>query len=85
MCALEAAILIGCGAAWGTSLGAAIAWVLVHRVNPQSFNWTMDMRWPLPLLAASAAALVLLGVVAALAASRAAVSASPIRSVREDW
>jgi putative ABC transport system permease protein len=85
MCALEAAILIGCGAAWGTSLGAAIAWVLVHRVNPQSFNWTMDMRWPLALLAASAAALVLLGVVAALAASRAAVSASPIRSVREDW
>jgi len=85
MCAVEATMLLACGAAWGLSLGAAIAWVLIHRVNPQSFNWTMDMRWPWPVLATTCAALVLLGVASAVAASRAAISKALIRAVREDW
>jgi putative ABC transport system permease protein len=83
--AIESGVLIVTGVAWGGAIGALIAWVLVHRVNPQSFHWTMDIAWPWPLLAASAGALVLLGVFAAVVASRSATGGSPLRAVREDW
>ena len=71
--------------AWGGLLGVLIAVVLVHRVNPQSFHWTMEMHWPGPLLGASAAALIGLGIVAAVLAARSAAGESPVRAVREDW
>jgi putative ABC transport system permease protein len=83
--AIESGVLIVTGVAWGGAVGALIAWVLVHRVNPQSFHWTMDIAWPVSLLAASATALVLLGVAAAVLASRSATGGSPVRAVREDW
>jgi putative ABC transport system permease protein len=83
--AIESGVLIVTGVAWGGAIGALIAWVLVHRVNPQSFHWTMDIAWPWPLLGASAGALVLLGVGAAVIASRSATGGSPVRAVREDW
>jgi putative ABC transport system permease protein len=83
--AIESGVLIVTGVAWGGAVGALIAWVLVHRVNPQSFHWTMDIAWPASLLAASATALVLLGVAAAVLASRSATGGSPVRAVREDW
>jgi len=83
--AIESGALIAAGVAWGACIGAAIAMVLVHRVNPQSFHWTMDVAWPWGLLGASAAALVLLGVTAAVLASRSATGASPVLAVRQDW
>lgn len=82
---IESAVLIAGGVAWGAALGAAIAAILVHRVNPQSFHWTMTMHWPLPVLAGSALALVVLGALAAVLASRGAAGTSPIQAVREDW
>lgn len=83
--ALESGVLIFTGVVWGGLLGLLIAVVLVHRVNPQSFHWTMTLQWPGPLLAASAIALVVLGVAAAVLAARSAVGESPVRAVREDW
>ena len=83
--ALESTLLILAGLAWGAAVGTLIAMVLVHRVNPQSFHWTMDLAWPLPLLAASAAALLAFGVIAAVLASRSATGIGPVRAVREDW
>ncbi|MEN9315631.1 MAG: hypothetical protein RIS35_2024 [Pseudomonadota bacterium] len=85
MFAVEAGALIGAGVAWGGVIGVAIAMLLVHRVNPQSFHWTMDVAWPWSLLGACAAALVLLGLVVAVVASRAATGADPVRAVRSDW
>jgi putative ABC transport system permease protein len=83
--ALEAAMLVAAAVCWGIALGALIAMLLVHRVNPQSFHWTMDMAWPLgPMLAAGMTMIVLAAGVAALA-GRQAGSASPVRAVREDW
>ena len=73
------------GVGWGAAVGTLIALVLVHRVNPQSFHWTMDLAWPWPLLAASAVALVCLGVLAAVLASRAATGETPVRAVHADW
>ena len=83
--ALESGLLVAIGVGWGAALGAAIAAVLVHRVNPQSFHWTMDMHWPWALLLASALGLIALGVLAAVLAARSAAGESPVRAVREDW
>jgi putative ABC transport system permease protein len=83
--ALEAGLLVAIGVGWGSALGAAIAGVLVHRVNPQSFHWTMDMHWPWALLGASALGLIALGELAAVLAARSAAGESPVRAVREDW
>lgn len=85
MFALESGLLITAGVAWGAVVGVLIAMVLIHRVNPQSFHWTMDVAWPVELLAASAVSLIVLGVGAAVAASRSATGSSPVRAVREDW
>ena len=83
--ALEASLLITIGCLWGLAIGAAIALVLVHLVNPQSFHWTMDVAWPWPLLALSATLLVALGTLAAVLATRSATGQSPVLAVREDW
>ncbi len=83
--ALEAATLISIGCLWGLAIGVAIALVLVHRINPQSFHWSMDLAWPWSLLGASAALLVGLGTLAAVLATRSATGGSPVRAVREDW
>lgn len=83
--ALEAGILVSAAVCWGIALGAAIALVLVHWVNPQSFHWTMDIDWPATQLAAGACTMIVLAVAVAALAARQASSASPIRAVREDW
>ena len=75
--ALEASLLAAAAVAWGFGLGAAIALVLVHRVNPQSFHWTMDVEWPLSWLAVAGLAMVVLAaLVAALAGRQAGGAAS---------
>ena len=76
---------IGVAVGWGGLLGAIIAMILIHRVNPQSFHWTMEPSWPFGLLALAALALLVLGVAAAVIAARQAMSAAPVRAVREDW
>ncbi|MCM5569632.1 ABC transporter permease [Burkholderiaceae bacterium FT117] len=83
--AIEAAVLVAAAVCWGIALGAAIALVLVHWVNPQSFHWTMDIDWPAATLAGGAFGMIALAVVVAALAARQASSASPVRAVREDW
>jgi len=57
--------------------------VLIHRVNPQSFHWTMDLAWPGGLLAMSALGLLALGTLAAVLAALRAVG-NPVRTLAED-
>jgi putative ABC transport system permease protein len=83
--AIEASALIAAGTLWGLAIGLAIAWVLVHRVNPQSFHWTMNLSIPVAQLAASAVALVFAGTLAAVFASRQATGTQPLRAVGQDW
>lgn len=83
--ASEALLCIGLGVVWGAALGALISQVLIHRVNPQSFNWTMNTHWPVDQLALAALAIVLLGVATASIAARRAAGAAPIEAVRSDW
>ena len=72
-------------AGWRLALGAMVAWILVHRVNPHSFHWTMSMHWPIGVLAVSAAAMIALAALAARLAAREATGAGPVLAVRQDW
>ena len=83
--AIEAALSVSVAVAWGGLVGAAIGLVLIERVNPQSFHWTMQVHWPLGLLAASGAALIVAAIASALLAARGALGAGPLAAVRQDW
>jgi len=86
------AVVAGEGAAWtvigaaaGLALGLAVAVVLVHVVNPQSFHWTMDLLVPWARLAALCLAVVLAGTFTAWVAGRAAAGRDAVLAVKEDW
>ena len=85
MLAAEGALLGAIGALAGLTLGVVMSQVLIHVVNPQSFNWTMETRLPWILLSSLGAALVVTSAGAAVLAGRGALSDSAIRAVREDW
>jgi putative ABC transport system permease protein len=85
-------VVAGEGAAWtvigslaGLGLGLAVAVVLVHVVNPQSFHWTMDLRTPWLRLALLCLAVVAAGTVTAWLAGRAAAGRDAVLAVKEDW
>jgi putative ABC transport system permease protein len=86
------AVVAGEGAVWsvagtlvGLALGIAVAAVLVHVVNPQSFHWTMELRLPLARLALLALAMVAAGSVTAWWAGRAAAARQAALAVKDDW
>ncbi len=86
------AVVAGEGAAWtfvgsaaGVALGLAVAVVLVHVVNPQSFHWTMDLLVPWGRLGLLCAAVIAAGTLTAWFAGRAAASRDAVMAVKEDW
>ena len=85
MLASEGALLGAVGALGGIGLGTVLAQVLVHVINPQSFNWTMETRMPWTTLAGVMVALVVAAAGTAVMAGRRAVAADAVRMVREDW
>jgi putative ABC transport system permease protein len=85
MLAAEGALLGTIGVVAGIGLGVAMSQVLIHVVNPQSFNWTMDTRLPWPLFAVVTVALIAAASGTAVLAGRRALSTDALRAVREDW
>jgi len=85
MLAAEGGLLAALGALAGLVAGTAISVVLVFVINRQSFNWGMDMHFPVLLLLGLVAVLVLLSVFTAVLSGREAMSMGPVRAVREDW
>jgi putative ABC transport system permease protein len=84
MLAAEGALLGAVGGVAGIVLGGVMAEVLVHVINPQSFNWTMATRVPWGTVASVAAALIVASAGTAMLAGRRAVTADAVRTVRED-
>jgi putative ABC transport system permease protein len=85
-------VVAGEGATWtaigsfaGLALGLAVAVVLVHVVNPQSFHWTMDLLVPWGRLLALCAAVIAAGTLTARLAAGAAASRDAVLAVKEDW
>jgi putative ABC transport system permease protein len=85
MLAAEGLLVSLLAALYGLVLGGAISLVLVHVVNRQSFHWSIDLSVPFAQLAAFAAALILAATVTNVVSARAALGASALRAVREDW
>jgi putative ABC transport system permease protein len=85
MLASEGALLGLIGAVAGVALGALLGQVLIHVVNPQSFNWTMTTIWPFATIAGVTAALTVAAAVTAMLAGRRATAADAVAAVREDW
>ena len=73
------------GAVAGLLLGLAVAVILVHVVNPQSFHWTMDLAVPWLRLGLLCATVVVAGTVTAWLAGRAAAGRDAVLAVKEDW
>ncbi len=85
MLASEGALLGLIGAVAGAALGALLGQVLIHVVNPQSFNWTMTTIWPIGTIAGVTAALTGAAALTAMLAGRRATAADAVAAVREDW
>jgi putative ABC transport system permease protein len=85
-------VIAGEGAAWtllgalaGVALGLAVAVVLVHVVNPQSFHWTMELALPWLRLLAMGVVVVAAGTATAWISARAAAGRDAVLAVKEDW
>jgi len=85
MLAAEGGLLALLGAGAGLIVGAAISLILIHVVNRQSFNWSMDLHWPTATLAVFAVVLVGLAALTAYLSGREAMGMGPVRAVKEDW
>ena len=85
MLAAEGGLLALVGAVAGLAAGCAIALVLVHVVNRQSFNWSMELHPPYLFLTALTLGLIALAVITAIISGREAMGMGPVRAVREDW
>ena len=83
--AAEGAAWTSLGAIAGVALGLAVAVVLVHVVNPQSFHWSMELSLPWLRLLGLAAAVVSAGTVTAWLAGQAAAGHDAVMAVKEDW
>ena len=85
MVAAETTAWLAAGVLTGLALGAAMAVVLVHVVNPQSFHWSMPLQWPGWRLAMLASAVLVSGMLAAAWTARRAASHHAVLAVKEDW
>ena len=81
--ALEATVGTFVAVIWGALIGLAIALVLILRVNPQSFHWTMDVLVPWTLLGGVGQALVATAVATAMIATRGASADEPVAALRQ--
>ena len=85
MLAAEGGLLALLGVAAGLVLGGAISLILIHVVNRQSFNWSMDLHPPYGLLLGLSLLLIALSSLTAVFSGREATGIGPVRAVREDW
>jgi len=85
MLAAEGGLLAVLGVAVGLALGGAISLILIHVVNRQSFNWSMDLHPPYLLLAVLSLVLIFLSSITAYLSGREATGIGPVRAVKEDW
>jgi putative ABC transport system permease protein len=85
MLGAEGALLGLVGGLSGVALGAVLGQVLIHVINPQSFNWTMTTHWPVGTILIVVTALVVAATLTAMFAGRHATASDAVSAVREDW
>ena len=81
----EATGLGATGVMVGLAVGLLQSQILIKRVNPQSFHWSMDTHIPWGMLLSMALAMLLASAGTSLLSGRGALGQAAIRAVREDW
>ena len=83
---VEVGLLLGVAVVWASVLGGLMSQILIHKVNPESFHWTMNTHWDVGQWLAISALLLMLGVLAARwAAGQGLDSKRLAESLRADW
>lgn len=82
---IESGLMTCVGSIWGGLLGLLVSWVLVDRVNPQSFNWTMDFDIPGFALATGLVVMVIFAILSTLWATRSIQQRQVLSAIRVDW
>jgi putative ABC transport system permease protein len=83
--ALEGGVLTLAGALWGVFIGFAMSWVLIERVNPQSFHWTMDIDIPWLAIIGGVLAISLCAALCSGWAGRKGRAQGHLHSIKQDW
>ncbi len=81
----ESLFVLGIAVFWGLIIGLAIAAVLIFRVNPQSFHWTMEMRIPSWELLCAGLVLIVFGSAAAVLTAQRVMAPRLQQSLKDDW
>ena len=83
---LEVGLLLVVAVLWASALGGLMSQILIHKVNPESFHWTMNTHFDFKQWLAISVLLLLLGVLAARWASGQGLDSKRLaESLRADW
>lgn len=83
---LEVGLLLLVAVVWATFLGVFMSQILIHKVNPESFHWTMDTHFYVGQWALISGLLLAIGVLTARwAASHGLDPRRLAESLRADW
>lgn len=86
MVSLEVGLLLAVAVVWASILGGLMSQILIHKVNPGSFHWTMNTHFDTGQWLAISALLLMLGVLAARWAARQGLDSKRLaESLRADW
>jgi putative ABC transport system permease protein len=83
---LELGLLLVLAIAWASLLGGLISQILIHKVNPESFHWTMNTHFAWGQWVLISGLLLAIGVLAARWAARQGLDPKRLaESLRADW
>jgi len=82
----ELGLLLLVAVVWASGMGFLMSQILIHKVNPESFHWTMDTHVDLRQWALISGLVLVLGVLSARWAARQGLDAKRLaESLRADW
>ncbi len=83
---LEVGLLLLVAVVWATFLGVLMSQILIHKVNPESFHWTMSTHFAVGQWALISGFLLAIGVLTARWAARQGLDPRRLaESLRADW
>ena len=83
---LEVGMLLLVAVVWASLLGGLMSQILIHKVNPESFHWTMNTHFDMGQWALISVLLLLIGVLTERWAARQGLDPQRLaQSLRADW
>ena len=83
---LEVGLMLTLAAVWASLLGLAISQILIQKVNPQSFHWTMSTHFAVGQWGVICTLLLMIGAITARFAARQGLDFKRLaQSLKADW